>query len=78
MKVDYSGMGWMLIKSGVVEKLQYPWFTSETQTILADDGSTIVELYSEDVTFCLALAKVGVPIMLDTNIRVGHQKHMII
>jgi len=78
MKVDYSGMGWMLIKSGVIEKLQYPWFTSETQTILADDGSTIVELYSEDVTFCLALAKVGVPIMLDTNIRVGHQKSMII
>ena len=25
-KVDYTGMGWMLVKRGVIEKMKYPWF----------------------------------------------------
>jgi hypothetical protein len=33
---------------------------------------------SEDVTFCKALWEAGHPIHIDTKIRVGHQKKMII
>lgn len=78
LKVVYAGMGWMMIKNGAIEKLEYPWFTSDTETMLGEDGQTIVDLCSEDVSFCRALDKVGVSIMLDTTVRVGHQKPMII
>jgi hypothetical protein len=76
--VSYTGMGWMLIKSGVIEKLDYPWFKSDTETFLGADGQTIVDISSEDVSFCRALDKVGVPVMLDTSIRVGHLKPIVI
>lgn len=78
LKVVYAGMGWMMIKNGAIEKLEYPWFTSDTEKMLGEDGQTIVDLCSEDVSFCRALDKVGVSIMLDTTVRVGHQKPMII
>lgn len=78
LKVVYAGMGWMMIKNGAIEKLEYPWFTSDTEKMLGEDGQTIVDLCSEDVSFCRALGKVGVSIMLDTTVRVGHLKPMII
>ena len=31
IEVDYTGMGWMLVKKGVFEKMQYPWFTPDWQ-----------------------------------------------
>ena len=77
LEVAYAGMGWMLIKKGVIESLQYPWFRSDIHTMLNGD-KTIVDLSSEDVSFCRALKEAGHPVMLDTNVRVGHQKPMII
>jgi hypothetical protein len=78
LKVAYCGMGWMMIKNGVIEKLDYPWFKSDVETFLGKEGQTIVDLCSEDVSFCRALEKAGVQIMLDTTLRVGHLKPMII
>jgi len=62
-KVSYSGMGWMMVKSGVFEKLEYPWFSG---------GPT------PDISFSNSLAKAGVDIHVDTKLRVGHQKLVII
>jgi tryptophanase len=73
MQVAYAGMGWMLIHKGVVENLKYPWFHSELQQI-----GELVDMSSEDVTFCRALEAAGHPVHLDTKLRVGHQKKMII
>lgn len=73
MKVAYSGMGWMLIRKGVVEDLKYPWFRSELQTI-----GSLVDLNSEDVSFCRALQAAGHDIYIDTKIRVGHLKSLVI
>ena len=74
VKVAYAGMGWMLIRKGVVEDLKYPWFWSELQNF----GDGIVEMNSEDVAFCRSLAAAGHPVYVDTQLRVGHQKKMII
>ena len=71
--VSYTGMGWMLIKKGVVEDLKYPWFAAPLQTI-----GSLVDMNSEDVAFCKALTAAGHPIHIDTKIRVGHQKLLII
>jgi hypothetical protein len=73
MKVAYTGMGWMLIRKGVIESLKYPWFRSEIQTI-----GDITELQPEDVSFCRSLTDAGYDIYVDTKIRVGHQKLVIL
>ena len=73
MPVAYAGMGWMAIKKGAVEDLKYPWFWSELQTI-----GPLVDMNSEDVAFCRALNAAGHQVHIDTTIRVGHQKSLII
>jgi hypothetical protein len=66
-------MGWMLIKKGVVEDLKYPWFWSPLENV-----GPLVEMSSEDVAFCKALTAAGHTIYIDTKVRVGHQKMLII
>ena len=82
--VAYTGMGWMLIRKGVVESIKYPWFHSELQTVgrtvLSDgtEGPSLVDMNSEDVSFCRAITAAGHQIYIDTKIRVGHQKLLVI
>jgi hypothetical protein len=71
--VAYTGMGWMMIRKGVVEDLKYPWFWSDVQRI-----GDLAEMNSEDVAFCRSLQAAGHQIHIDTTIRVGHQKLMLI
>ena len=71
--VAYAGMGWMLIRKGVVEDLKYPWFHSELQHV-----GSLTEMNSEDVAFCRALQTAGHQVYVDTKCRVGHQKLMLI
>jgi len=73
VKVAYAGMGWMLIRKGVVEDLKYPWFWSDLQKI-----GELREMNSEDVGFCRSLEAAGHSVYVDTQLRVGHQKKMII
>ena len=77
LEVAYAGMGWMLIRKGVIEDLKYPWFRSDMNTIW-DGEKMLTDLCSEDVSFCNALKAAGHPVYLDTKLRVGHQKKMII
>jgi FkbM family methyltransferase len=70
MPIAYAGMGWMVIRRGIVEHLQYPWFYRPLEQI----GADIRDMSSEDVAFCKNLQEIGIPIMLDTDIRVGHLK----
>ena len=73
LPVAYTGMGWMMIRKGVVETIKYPWFYSELQTV-----GSLVDMNSEDVSFCRALQTAGHTIHVDTKVRVGHQKLMLI
>ena len=73
MPVAYAGMGWMLIRKDVVENLKYPWFWSDLQHI-----GDLTDMSSEDVAFCRALNNAGHTVHVDTQLRVGHQKKMII
>ena len=77
LPVAYTGMGWMMIRKGVVEDLKYPWFWSDLQRISSSAGP-LVDMNSEDVAFCRALQAAGHQIFIDTKVRVGHQKLMLI
>ena len=68
-KVWSNGMGWMLIKKGVFEKIEYPWF-----------GPVIEGLgfHGEDVSFQLRAKDVGFDSYVDTSIIVGHEKEVVL
>jgi hypothetical protein len=76
--VVYSGMGFMAIKREVFDKIKYPYFDSDILTITRDDGTVIRDICSEDVSFCKKITQAGYQIMINTDIRVGHLKSLVI
>lgn len=48
--VDYTGFGWVLIKKGVFENLEYPWFAPKMQVF---ESGAVQDMCGEDVSFCL-------------------------
>ena len=76
--VVYSGMGFMAIRKEVFDNIKYPYFDSEVITIQTDDGKVIRDICSEDVSFCKKITQAGYQIMVNTDIRVGHIKSLII
>ena len=77
-QVVYSGMGFMAIRKEVFDNIKYPYFDSDIVTIRTEDGKVIRDICSEDVSFCKKITNAGYPIMVNTDIRVGHIKPLII
>ena len=73
--VDYTGFGWVMIKKGVFERLEYPWFAPKMQVF---DSGKVQDMCGEDVSFCLDAKKEGIVTWCDPRIRVGHEKTRII
>lgn len=78
MDVSYCGMGFMAIKKEVLSTLTYPYFQGDLIEIKGKNGELIRDLNSEDVCFCKNITKAGFKIMINTNIRVGHLKSLVI
>lgn len=78
MPVHYTGLGFFACKKEVLDKMQYPYFNGDLQEINASDGTVMQDISSEDVNFCKNILKVGYEIMLDTDLRVGHLKAIVI
>lgn len=72
--VAYNGMGFMLIKKGVYEKIGYPWFEPISLTINDD----IRDFCSEDASFCIRAAKKGFTVYADPTVVVAHEKMFLI
>ena len=73
--VEYTGFGWVMIKNGVFEKLEYPWFAPKMQQF---ESGEVQDMCGEDVSFCLDAQDEGYEIWCDPRIRVGHEKTRII
>lgn len=73
LEVAYSGFGFLLIKQGVFESIDYPWFSPEHITI-----GNCVDFASEDVSFCLKARRAGFKIHVDPTVIVGHEKSQIL
>jgi len=74
MPVNYTGMGFFAMRRDVLRKMTYPYFNSELQEIITDDGQILRDICSEDVAFCKNIQKIGIPIVVNTDLRVGHNK----
>jgi len=74
MPVNYTGMGFFAMRRDVLRKMTYPYFNAELQEIISDKGIILRDICSEDVAFCKNIQKLGIPIVINTDIRVGHHK----
>jgi hypothetical protein len=71
-------MGFFAVKSEVLRKMTYPYFQGELQEFITDDGLVLRDLCSEDVSFCKNILKLGYSIVVNTDIRVGHLKPIVV
>jgi len=74
--VAYVGMGFMACTRQVLETIKYPYFnypTEETEI----DGKTVSQIFSEDVSFCKRVTDAGFKISINTDLKVGHEKKLI-
>lgn len=78
IEVAYTGMGFMLVRKGVFEKVGYPWFKPIWENILLDNGINAVDFTSEDVGFCRTATSKGIKIFVDPSIIVGHEKMVVL
>jgi len=78
ISVAYNGMGFFACRKGVIEKLKYPYFSYPLIEIEGKDGVMITETCSEDVSFCKNLTDAGIEITVNTTLRVGHEKTLVI
>lgn len=78
INVAYNGMGFFACRRGVIEKLKYPYFNYPEIEIEADDGTLIKDICSEDVSFCKNLTDANFDVIVNTNLRVGHEKTLVI
>jgi hypothetical protein len=78
MKVAYNGMGFFACRKGVIENLKYPYFSYPLIEIETEDGKVLRDMCSEDVAFCKNLKDAGYPVIVNTSLRVGHEKILVI
>lgn len=72
--VSYTGLGFMLVKYGVFESIEYPWFRPTWEEF----GNNIKDFSSEDVGWCKTILKKGYKIHIDLNTVVGHEKSIVL
>ena len=65
INVRANGMGWMLVKKGVFEKIDYPWFG-------------MINHHGEDLSFQLRAKDADIDSYVDTSIIVGHEKEVVL
>jgi GT2 family glycosyltransferase len=74
IEVSYTGFGFLLMKRGVIEKIEYPWFEPQITNL----GNDVIDFASEDVSFCLKARAAGLKIHIDPTVRIGHEKTRIL
>jgi hypothetical protein len=67
--VHGNGMGWMLVKKGVFEKVQYPWFGPIIEGL---------NFCGEDLAFQIRAKDAGFDSYVDTTVIVGHEKGVVL
>jgi len=67
----YVGFGFMCVKKGVFEAMQYPYFAPVHVTFGTDHLS---EYASEDVSWCIHAREKGFKVWIDPTVLVAHQK----
>ena len=75
-KVDYQGMGWMLVRKNVFESFSYPWFYP--RLLKWKNHPNWAEFVWDDVENCMRMREAGFDIFIDPGVRLGHEKIKIL
>ena len=78
MEVSYAGLGFFACRREVLDSLEYPYFDAPLQRICTEDGREIVDMCSEDVALSKNIQAKGYKVQLHVNLRVGHEKPVIL
>ena len=78
IKVAYNGMGFFACRREVLEKMKYPYFNYPLIEMEDEDGKLIRDMCSEDVAFCKNISDAGYDIIVNSRMRVGHEKTLVI
>jgi hypothetical protein len=73
VEVDFTGFGFIAIRKGVMEAVEYPWFRYTTHD---HDGVEVGT--SEDIGWCSRAKALGYHIYVDPDVRVGHKKEILV
>jgi hypothetical protein len=79
IEVAYTGMGFFACKRKVLDELKYPYFHRQLEEIKDRNGNIVmVEVCSEDVSFCKNITDNGYKILINKNLVLGHEKTLVI
>lgn len=78
LPVCYSGLGFFACRKEVLDKMSYPYFDGKVEEIQVSDVLKARDMSSEDVNFCKNIKGAGYEIVINTDIRVGHLKPLVI
>lgn len=73
LRIEYNGLGFMMVRFGVYEKITYPWF----QPVLFYHNHNVIGFASEDASFCLRAKEAGFDVWVDPKIIIGHEKSFV-
>jgi hypothetical protein len=71
----YAGFGWLMIRQGIFEQIEYPFFKPQWHEL---KNGSIRDFSSEDSTFFLEMREKGIKCYIDPNVNVGHEKMICI
>lgn len=71
-EVGFCGFAFLLVRKGVFEALEYPWFDEVSYTI-----DNLIVLPGEDFRWCMKVHEKGFKIVAHPSVRIGHEKRVI-
>lgn len=74
-EIDFAGIGFMLIRRGVLERLGYPWFCRGT---IYGHQDGLVWYRGDDFDFCRRIRDAGYTIHAHTGVLLGHEKRTVV
>jgi GT2 family glycosyltransferase len=74
IKVDFVGMGFMMVRYGVFEALEYPWF----YPLVVGANGQVTGFTTEDVSFCIRAQAKGYSVYIDPKVKIRHEKLMVL
>ena len=79
IEVNGGGMGCALLRTGVFERVQFPWFKWTDMSFDRYDAADVYECSDrfqsggEDINFCNKCREAGIAIYADTRVACGHE-----
>jgi len=73
MQASLVGFGFLLVKYGVFESMEYPWID-----VMRFEVGNLVGFSSEDFAFCTKAREAGFKLYADPEVIVGHEKPTVL